>query len=268
MSLENEYDSLAKRRTGMTHVSDPVSNPAAAHVGPAAREDLKTVAYWLTLGAAAGGLGGGLVGGVGGRIAMFVLRLTSSDSVRGVRSDDGFTIGQFGVLNSLQLLATTALMGCVFGLFVVAGRPFFPKQGMPAAWAVAGAMIGGAVLIHQDGVDFTLLEPHWLAVASFVAIPAAGAGLIAWLTELFPKFWWRKWKLTVLASVGAVPILVFFPIALFAILVGLAWLVAMQRPATRGFSEWRPARVAAITVFGALTTLGLVDLVRDTGAII
>lgn len=244
------------------------SSAGSSRSSPAAREDLKAVVYWLSLGAAAGGLGGGLVGGIGGRIAMFVLRLTSSDSVRGVKSDDGFTIGQFDVLNSLQLLAITALMGCVFGLFVVAGRPFFPKRGMVAAWAVAGAMTGGGVLVHQDGVDFTLVEPHWLSVAFFVAIPAAGAALIAWLTELFPKFWWRKRKLTALASVGAIPILVFFPLALFAILVGSGWFLAMRSPAMRGFAEWRPARVAAIFVFGALTTLGLFDLVRDAGAIV
>ena len=37
---------------------------------------------------------GVLVGGIVGRVAMLVLRLTSPDSVRGVESDDGFTIGR------------------------------------------------------------------------------------------------------------------------------------------------------------------------------
>ena len=77
-------------------------------------------------------------------------------------------------------------------MIVVFGRPFFPKRGMPFAWAGAGAITGGAILINSDGVDFTLLEPHLLAIVFFVTIPAVGAGLIAWLTEVYPRFWrWR-----------------------------------------------------------------------------
>lgn len=34
-----------------------------------------------------------LIGGVGGRLAMFLLRLTSSESLHGVETDDGFIIG-------------------------------------------------------------------------------------------------------------------------------------------------------------------------------
>ena len=62
--------------------------------GAEAAEDFAFVWRWLLLGMATGGWAGFLVGGVGGRIAMFVLRLTSTDSVRGTQSDDGFTIGQ------------------------------------------------------------------------------------------------------------------------------------------------------------------------------
>ncbi|MGA8987068.1 hypothetical protein, partial [Aeromicrobium sp.] len=36
-----------------------------------------------------------IVIGGGSRLAMFLLRLTSDDSVIGLTSDDGFTIGQF-----------------------------------------------------------------------------------------------------------------------------------------------------------------------------
>ena len=40
----------------------------------------------------------------------------------------------------------------------------------------AGAL-GGAILIHADGVDFTSTGPLWFAVTLFVALPlAAGAG--------------------------------------------------------------------------------------------
>lgn len=36
-----------------------------------------------------------LIGGVGGRLAMFVLRLTSSETLHGLETDDGFIVGSF-----------------------------------------------------------------------------------------------------------------------------------------------------------------------------
>lgn len=154
----------------MTVTADAPMGPA---LKPGSRlKDLRTVAYWATLGAASGGLGGLLAGGVGGRVAMFVLRLTSDHSVRGIQSDDGFTIGRFDPLSTMNLLFVTTIMGAIVGLIVIAGRPFLPRRGMPLAWGLAGAITGGAILINKDGVDFTLLEPHLLAVSLFIAIPA------------------------------------------------------------------------------------------------
>ena len=232
------------------------------------RANLKAVLYWISLGAAAGGLGGVLIGGVGGRLAMFALRLTSHDSVRGVESDDGFIIGRFGVFDTAQLLLTTAVMGCLVGLIVVAGRPFFPKRGMPLAWAMAGAITGGAILITKDGVDFTLLGPKSFAVALFIAIPALGAGLIAWLTEVFPRFWWQSRRLTAVAAPAAVPAVIFLPLAVIALLVGVCWALAMCSHTMRAFPGWMPARVAAIVVFTAIVVLGLFDLTSDVSAIL
>ena len=241
---------------------------APAPAATSLRADAGTIAYWISLGAAAGGLGGLLVGGIGGRLAMFLLRLTSDDSVRGIQSDDDFTIGRFDLSSTLSLLIVTMIFGAVVGLIVVAGRPFFPRRGMPIAWGLAGAVTGGAILIQKDGVDFTLLEPHLLAVALFIAIPALGAGLIAWLTELYPGFWWRKRKLTAVAGVTLLPLIPAFPVLVFAALVGAVWLAAMQLPRGRRFPGWRPARIAAIAVFSVIVLLGLKDLVADSQAIL
>lgn len=250
----------------MTVIAEPTVS--RAHHARTFRGDIKTVTYWVSLGASAGGLGGLLVGGIGGRLAMFVLRLTSSDSVRGIESDDGFTIGRFDLTSTLSLLLVTTIMGAVVGLLVVAGRPFFPRRGMPIAWGVAGAITGGAILIQKDGVDFTLLEPQLLAVILFIAIPAIGASLIAWLTQIYPRFWWRRRKPTLLASVAMLPLVPAFPIAIAAVLVGAIWLSAMQFSFGRAFPAWRPARIAAIVVFSLIVVMGLNDLVRDTRAIL
>lgn len=256
--------------TGITH-SRPASAARPAGAGadtPTMRENLRVVGYWLTLGAAAGGLGGFAFGGVGGRIAMFVLRLTSDDSVRGIESDDGFIIGRFDVADTGNLLFVTAVMGAIVGLIVVAGRPFLPKHGMPFAWALAGAITGGALLIQRDGVDFTLLEPHWLAVSLFVAIPSAGAGFIAWLTQAFQGFWGRNRKLTALAVLPAIPLVIFFPVAIVALLVSGGWSLALRSARLRAMPGWKPARIAAIAVFGIVVAAGAADLTRDVEAIL
>ena len=232
------------------------------------RADARSVTYWLSLGAAAGGLGGFLVGGIGGRLAMFVLRLTSDDSVLGIQSDDDFTIGRFDFFSTLNLLFLTAVLGAIVGLIVVAGRPFLPRRGMPLAWALAGAITGGAILINKDGVDFTLLEPHALAVALFMVIPAVGAGLICWMTEVFPRFWWKQRKLTMLLSVASLPLMIVFPVAIFAVLVGVAWWLVMRIPISRKLPRLRIIRVAAVVVFALVVALGLNDLIGDVPAIV
>lgn len=226
------------------------------------------LAYWISLGAAAGGLGGVIVGGIGGRLAMLLLRLTSDHSVRGLESDDGFIIGRFDILNTAELLLVCAVMGVLTGLIVVAGRPFFPRRGMPLAWAGAGALTGGALFINKDGVDFTALEPHWLAILLFVALPAAGAFLIAWLIANYPRFWWRRPLPTALASVAAVPIIVVFPVGIATLVVAGLWLLVLRIEGARSFASWRPARVAAAVVFGLIVALGAADLTKDAQAIL
>jgi hypothetical protein len=234
----------------------------------ARRADAGSVMYWISLGAAAGGAGGALIGGVGGRLAMFLLRLTSDPAVRGIESDDGFVIGRFDVMSTLGLLLLTTILGAIVGLIVIAGRPFLPRKAMPVAWAVAGAIAGGALLIHQDGVDFNALDPPALAIALFIAIPAAGAGLIAWLTEVYPRFWWKRRKLTALAALAGLPVVAVFPVAIGAALVGVIWWLAMQFPLARRMPGWKPARAAALVVFALVMALGLNDLARDVHALV
>jgi hypothetical protein len=56
---------------------------------------------------------GVVVGGVGSRVAMLVLRLTSPDHVRGVTSDDGFTIGRVTLSGTYNLLLLGAAVGII-----------------------------------------------------------------------------------------------------------------------------------------------------------
>jgi hypothetical protein len=139
---------------------------------------------------------------------------------------------------------------------------------MPFAWGLAGAIVGGSIIVRKDGVDFNLLEPPLLAVAMFIAIPAIGAGLIAWLTELYPRFWWRRRWTTVVASAAAVPAIVFFPLGILAAIMGGAWAVAMLSPGARVLPGSKPVRMAAAVTFVLIPAPALVGLFNDVRAIL
>ena len=145
-----------------------VSSPGT---GEALGADLRAVTWWVLVGLAAGAIAGGLVGGIGGRLAMLLLRLTSPEDVIGMTSDDGFEIGVF-TFDTLQLVLAMAMLGGINGVLYAAFRGAIPPRVRLPLWSLFAAALGGANIVHEDGVDFTFLEPAALAVALFVAYPA------------------------------------------------------------------------------------------------
>ncbi len=134
---------------------------------------------------------GALIGGIGGRLAMFILRLTSDDSLRGLKTDDEFTIGQFSG-DTAFLVISTAVLGALGGLIYLGVREWLPPRWRAVSFALLGATVGGALVIRPDGVDFTVLEPLALAVTMFVALPAAYGLLVGLLTERFMSSAWSR----------------------------------------------------------------------------
>jgi hypothetical protein len=61
---------------------------------------------------AVGALLGLVVGGIGGRLAMMLLARLNPEAT-GVTSDDGFTMGQFTVSDTMNLLVLGTLLGVV-----------------------------------------------------------------------------------------------------------------------------------------------------------
>ena len=102
---------------------------------------------------------------------MLILRLTSDDSVIGIKSDDDFVIGRFSA-QTIFLLAIAAVLGAAGGFVYLLVREWLPRRGRPVAFGLLCAAVVGAAIISPDGVDFTALSPLWLAVAMFVLIPA------------------------------------------------------------------------------------------------
>ena len=99
-------------------------------------------------------------------------------------------------------------------------------------------------------------------------LPAAGAFLIAWLVGQYPRFWWRDRKATAAASVAAIPAVIFFPVAIVAIIVGGIWLLALRVKGARNLAGWAPARIAALVVFAVIVVVGAVELAEDARAIL
>ena len=89
--------------------------------------NLKELGRRALAGASSGLVWGFVIGGAGGRLAMFVLRVTTGDSVKGVESDDGFIIGSF-TSDTLFLLAAATFAGAAIGIFYVLVRGCCPRS--------------------------------------------------------------------------------------------------------------------------------------------
>jgi hypothetical protein len=165
---------------------------------------------------------GMLVGGVGSRLAMLLLRVTSPEAVRGVESDDGFIIGRFtlgGSYSLLQLGAFVGVVGAVLYLLIrrsLLGPIWFRYLTIGLG---CGAVVG-SMLLHSDGIDFRLLEPPWLAMGLFVAVPAVFGVIIGPAAEMVERYpipaGWRQFAapavVLAIGPAGVIPMLFVAPV--------------------------------------------------------
>jgi hypothetical protein len=227
-------------------------------------QDLSSPGATLAAGVTSGFVTGLLIGGVGGRMAMFVLRLTSDPTLRGAETDDGFTIGVFSS-QTLFLLGVTAGLGILGGLFYLIVRGWIPERWRVIAMTVYVGLVGGAGLISPDGIDFRALSPLPLAVAMFVAIALAYGAVMPWLTERMLRqdsvMRRRPWAWIVgllpLALANIVGILVL-------VLAMLVLLVRRSAPST--IAVWRSSVMTWIGRMLLVVTAVIsgANLVRDT----
>lgn len=213
---------------------------------------------------AAGALLGLVVAGVGSRLAMLLLARLNPQAT-GRQSDDDFTMGQFTVGNTVNLLVVTTVLG-VLGAGVYAalrglrtGVTWFDVL----ALSVGPGVVVGAVIVHTDGVDFRLLDPPLLAIALFVAVPAGYAGALAVLAERWLRSEGtrarRWWTLT--------PLVLWIPLAPMFAVLALGWAAreGVRRTPAGAATLGHPAAVwTARAALVALFALGLADLTRDT----
>jgi hypothetical protein len=127
---------------------------------------------------------GAVVGGLGGRLAMFVLRLTSDDRIIGLQTDDDFTIGSF-TSSTIFLVFFCAFFGFFASVLYALGSGFVPPERRVAVSAALYGVAGGAVILQPGHFDFTAVDPPFLTVALFILVPALFGAALAWLVERF-----------------------------------------------------------------------------------
>jgi hypothetical protein len=219
---------------------------------------------WLVLvGAGSGAIAGLVVGGLGGRLAMLLLRLTSPDFVVGLASDDGFEIGVVST-RTLELLVLTTTAGAVNGILYAALRGGIPARLRLPLWTAVAAAGGGAVFVHEDGIDFTLLEPVALAIALFVLLPGSAAAVVVLLVERWSAR--EPWGDTRLAAGLCVAALA----GTFALVLAAALVVVAIAAGRAGLGEraGQVARVVVPTGLAVVTVLGAWSLVTESARLL
>jgi len=223
---------------------------------------LRTVAWRMLVGVAAGSIAGLLAGGIGGRLAMLLLRLTSPGFVVGMESDDGFEIGVVSTA-TIPFLFAMAAIGGFFGVLYAAIRPGIPERLRLPLYTLFGAALGGAAIVHDDGIDFALLEPALLAILLFVAIPASAAVLVVVLVERWSGAAWAGRRLTIALLAAAAASTV--ALALAAAVGALAF--AVERVGLARHLR-RPARILVPVALVAVSVAAGFDLVGDSSRIL
>ena len=237
-------------------VRDEVDHPRQA-------SDLEAVVRPVAAACLAGALLGVLVGGVGGRLAMALLAALNHED-QGLLTDDGFTVGQFTVGGTVALLGAAVQLGVVGGLLYLVLRRLAlgPRWLRIASLSVGVAVVVEALLLDPDGTDFTALDPDWLPILLFLALPAGFVVLLSLLGErwLAPGSWFATGPLRLVAStllvcaLGGPPLVVLVAVAVG---IGVAWRKgsAVAPHWSGAVTAWVGRAVCAVLGIWALATL-------------
>jgi hypothetical protein len=220
----------------------------AADRGTTLRADLADAARVLAILTVVGAACGAFVVGVLARLAMFLLAVLNPEAT-GRISDDGFRMGQFTLSGSAQLMASGLQFGIIGVAFYVAVRGLMigPPWFRLVSVSLGPAVVVGAMLVHTDGVDFQVLQPVWLAVALFIALPGVFVALLHLLGEGAVRRWQPPRAVVVL---GLLPWVLLFPVTVLMIAVFLGLRALRHRSA---WPAWiLRAGLAAVFVWAVL----------------
>ena len=208
-----------------------------------------------------------LVIGLGSRLAMFVLRVTSPDYVVGMTSDDGFEIGRITLSGTYQLLALGALVGVIGALAYVAVAPWLIGPGWFRRLTVgvtAGALVGSLVIV-PGGIDFTFLEPTWLAVALFVGLPVVSGMVLTLAVDVVaaPESWTVRGRTAWLLPVILLALVPPAALVIAPVFLVVAVLLPLRRLFFAPLFGSRLGRLAVRAAFFLIPVLSFMALGQD-----
>jgi len=216
---------------------------------------------------------GFLIAGGVSRLAMLLIRVTSPERVNGLQSDDDFTIGEVTLAGTYNLLVLGAVVGIIgVGAYRIV-RPWLigPQWFRRLTTGLGAGIVAGSMLIHRDGVDFTVLKPTWLAIGLFIAVPALFGIAMGWVVDSVarPESWtarghWR-WLLPLIAIAAAPPAAIFLAFAFVP--VGI-WALTrdVDFPAEARSVRWLPNVLRS--GFVVVVVIAFVGLLNDIVALV
>lgn len=140
-----------------------------------------------------GVVAGVLIGGVGGRLVMRASSLLSpAVSGRGIRTEQGFRIGEVTLDGSIDLVVFIGIFSGLFGaVYYAITRPWLKWMGRwhGAAFGVLLFAIGNATsdVLNPDNIDFFLLDNVAVIVLMFFVLFVLFGVLTAWLYDWFDR---------------------------------------------------------------------------------
>jgi hypothetical protein len=231
--------------------------------------ELVELARVLVVGGALLGL---LLGGALLRLSMLMLRLTSPDTVVGMTSDDGFTIGEVTFGGTYNLVVLGGIVGLVGAAAYVLVSPWLigPRWFHAVTVGMTAGMLVGAMVIHDDGIDFHVLQPTWLALSTFVAVPALFGFALVYSVDAVaaPTSWTARgraqWVLP-LVTLAVAP-----QIALIGtmVLAPVALLLPVRRALLPRVQASAAAMLAIRAAFLVIPVVSLVAVVQDISAVL
>jgi hypothetical protein len=194
---------------------------------------------------------------------MFILRLTSDPSLHGLETDDGFIIGSL-TSSTIFLVAICTILGLVGGVLYLIARSWLPRPKRALYTATFAGIVGAAMIIKPDGIDFTLVEPVALSVPMFILLPALYGAALSLLTERFLAKTEASGSLSKLAFLPLLGLGLIGPFGILVLALGfVAWTLGRRVPASTEL--WRSAAVTWIgrTGLAAIAFISSVNLFND-----
>jgi hypothetical protein len=213
----------------------------------------------------AGAIAGLVAGGIGSRLAMRVLAMTTP-GMEGATTEAEATVGQITAGGTFFLLLFGTALGVGGGLVYLALRRWFPARWRGLAFGLLLLALTGPLLVDPDNSDFDILEPAWLGVVMFAALPVLfgliAAPLQARLEPFFTRERSRGATITVLI-LGLLPLALGGPVAVAVVMIVGGGLAMAHFTDVAKVIETHAVGVAVHALLIAVTMFGLVVFARS-----